>query len=94
MEQTNFTCRVDANLKKAFLSAAKTNDRPASVLIRDFMRDYVQNSIHGQQSRLPFEQSTPNTGAEMLNEYDRENVSKAVETALEQRLKSLEDISK
>lgn len=55
MEQTNFTCRVDVELKESFLRAAKANDRPASVLIRDFMRDYVQRSLQGQQSSLLFE---------------------------------------
>lgn len=55
MEQTNFTCRVDADLKQAFLRAAKANDRSASVLIRDFMRDYVQRSQQGQQSSLEFD---------------------------------------
>lgn len=55
LEQTNFTCRVDVDLKQAFLRAAKANDRPASVLIRDFMRDYVQQSVQRQQNSLPFE---------------------------------------
>ncbi|WP_395140057.1 CopG family ribbon-helix-helix protein [Schlegelella aquatica] len=59
MEQTNFTCRVDADLKQAFLRAAKANDRSASVLIRDFMRDYVQRSIQGRQATLPFDYRTP-----------------------------------
>lgn len=59
MEQTNFTCRVDADLKQAFLRAAKANDRSASVLIRDFMRDYVQRSIQGRQETLPFDYRTP-----------------------------------
>lgn len=58
MEQTNFTCRVDADLKQAFLRAAKANDRSASVLIRDFMRDYVQRSIQGRQEALPFDYRT------------------------------------
>ena len=58
-QQTNFTCRVDADLKQAFLRAAKANDRSASVLIRDFMRDYVQRSIQGQQATLPFDYRTP-----------------------------------
>jgi predicted transcriptional regulator len=58
MEQTNFTCRVDADLKQAFLRAAKANDRSASVLIRDFMRDYVQRSIQGRQETLPFDYRT------------------------------------
>ncbi|HBP5172452.1 TPA: hypothetical protein L5674_006381 [Pseudomonas aeruginosa] len=56
--QTNFTCRVDADLKRAFLRAAKAHDRPASVLIRDFMRDYVQRSTEGQQASLPFDHRT------------------------------------
>ena len=41
---SNFTCRVDEALKEAFLRAAKVNDRSASVLIRDFMRDYVRRT--------------------------------------------------
>lgn len=57
-QQTNFTCRVDADLKRAFLKAAKANDRPASVLIRDFMREYVQLSMQGQQASLPFDNIT------------------------------------
>ncbi|ECE0813702.1 hypothetical protein AH069_08200 [Salmonella enterica subsp. enterica] len=55
MVQTNFTCRVDADLKHAFLRAAKANDRSASVLIRDFMRAYVHRSAQGQQASPPFE---------------------------------------
>lgn len=57
-QQTNFTCRVDADLKQAFLRAAKANDRPASVLIRDFMREYVQQSTHSRQVTLPFDHRT------------------------------------
>jgi len=57
--QSNFTCRVDADLKQAFLQAAKANDRPASVLIRDFMRDYVQQSMQGKQADLPFGSQQP-----------------------------------
>jgi len=51
--QTNFTCRVDSSLKRAFLRAAKANDRPASVLIRDFMRSYVRRSFQDRQADLP-----------------------------------------
>lgn len=58
-QQSNFTCRVDADLKQAFLRAAKANDRPASVLIRDFMRDYVQQAMQGKQASLPFGRRQP-----------------------------------
>lgn len=58
-QQSNFTCRVDADLKQAFLRAAKANDRPASVLIRDFMRDYVKQSMPGEQVSLAFGRRQP-----------------------------------
>lgn len=62
MTQTNFTCRVEEDLKRAFLRAAKFNDRSASVLIRDFMRDYVQKTLSAQQGTLPFDQLEVETG--------------------------------
>lgn len=51
--QSNFTCRVDTNLKEAFLKAAKANDRSASVLIRDFMRSYIQHADQMHGIKLP-----------------------------------------
>lgn len=54
MPQTNFTCRLDAELKKAFIKAAKANDRSASVLIRDFMRDYIRNSGNSEKKESSF----------------------------------------
>ncbi len=42
-----FTIRVEPSLKDAFVSAAQGQDRTASQLIRDFMRDYVKK--HGQR---------------------------------------------
>jgi predicted transcriptional regulator len=44
MADTNFTFRVDEDLKAEFARAARANDRPASILLRDFMRDYVNRS--------------------------------------------------
>jgi predicted transcriptional regulator len=42
-----FTIRVEPDLKDAFVSAAKSQDRTASQLVRDYMRDYVKK--HGQR---------------------------------------------
>ncbi|AJG22057.1 hypothetical protein [Cupriavidus basilensis] len=44
MSETTFTFRVDDRLKALFTEAAKAHDRPASLLLRDFMRDYVKRS--------------------------------------------------
>lgn len=42
MSEATFTFRVDESLKTEFSSAAKSRDRTAAQLLRDFMREFVQ----------------------------------------------------
>ncbi len=42
MSESTFTFRVDEALKSEFSNAAKSRDRNAAQLLRDFMRDFVQ----------------------------------------------------
>lgn len=42
MSETTFTFRIDAALKDDFTAAAKARDRAAAQLLRDFMREFVQ----------------------------------------------------
>ena len=42
MNETTFTFRVDEALKDQFSAAAKGRDRSGAQLLRDFMRDFVQ----------------------------------------------------
>jgi predicted transcriptional regulator len=42
MSEATFTFRVDEALKNEFASAAKARDRTGAQLLRDFMRDVVQ----------------------------------------------------
>jgi predicted transcriptional regulator len=42
MSDATFTFRVDDSLKHAFVTAAKASDRTAAQLLRDFMREFVQ----------------------------------------------------
>jgi predicted transcriptional regulator len=44
MSQATFTFRVDESLKEAFSAIAQAQDRSSAQLLRDFMRDYVQNN--------------------------------------------------
>ena len=37
-----FTMKLEPELRDAFMAAAKAADRPASQLVREFMRGYVQ----------------------------------------------------
>ncbi|SFW37027.1 CopG family ribbon-helix-helix protein [Nitrosovibrio sp. Nv17] len=42
MSETTFTFRVDESLKAEFSRAAKARDRSGAQLLRDFMREFVQ----------------------------------------------------
>ena len=42
MSQATFTFRVDDALKSQFCQAAKSRDRSGAQLLRDFMREFVQ----------------------------------------------------
>ena len=44
MSQATFTFRVDESLKEAFSAIAQAQDRSSAQLLRDFMREYVQNN--------------------------------------------------
>jgi len=37
-----FTMKLEPELRDAFMAAARNEDRPASQIIREFMRDFVQ----------------------------------------------------
>ena len=41
MSESTFTFRVDEDLKAAFTTAAKGNDRTGAQILREVMRDYV-----------------------------------------------------
>ncbi len=38
-----FTMKLEPELRDAFMAAAKREDRPASQILREFMREYVQH---------------------------------------------------
>ena len=44
MQESNFTLRVDNELKAAFTEAARRQDRTAAQLVRDYMRSVVQEA--------------------------------------------------
>lgn len=44
MKDVNFTFRTPEDLKADFVRLAKENNRTAAILLRDFMREYVQKS--------------------------------------------------
>lgn len=49
--ESTFTFRVDTKLKAEFLKAAQATDRPASLLFRDYMRDYIKQHLPQAQGK-------------------------------------------
>lgn len=72
MTETNFTFRVEEKLKSEFTAVAKANDRPASLLLRDFMRDYIRQAQEQGQHDAWFRAEV----AEGLREADDPAVAK------------------
>ena len=44
-----FTMKLEAELRDQFMSEAEAVDRPASQLVREFMRDYVQRQREARE---------------------------------------------
>lgn len=42
MSESTFTIRLEETLKQKFFAAAKASDRTGAQLLRDFMREFVQ----------------------------------------------------
>ncbi len=49
MSEATFTFRVDESLKNEFAMAAKARDRTGAQLLRDFMREFVQQQQQAAQ---------------------------------------------
>jgi len=56
-KETGFTIRIEQELKDAFVATAKSQDRTASQVLRNFMRDYVKKN--GQTDLFRQQQSNP-----------------------------------
>lgn len=48
---TVFTMKLEADLRDAFMAATQAEDRPASQVVRELMREYVR----GQQQRQAYD---------------------------------------
>ena len=54
MSEATFTFRVDEALKSEFSNAAKSRDRNAAQLLRDFMRDFVRQQHEAAEHDASF----------------------------------------
>ena len=69
-----FTMKLEPELRDAFMAAAEAADRPASQIVREFMRDYVQQDReYVEFLRRKVEQSRKSIAAGRV--YTNEEVS-------------------
>ena len=69
MGEATFTFRVDDALKAEFSTAAKTRDRSAAQLLRDYMREFVlqqESSAHDAWFRRQVERGLDSANAGRL----------------------------
>ena len=74
-KQAVFTMKLEPELRDAFMAAAAAADRPASQIVREMMRDYVQ--------KLSEERD--------YNEFERRKVEKAIRSVEAGRTRSREE---
>jgi predicted transcriptional regulator len=74
MTETNFTFRVEDDLKDRFVGAAQTNDRSASMLLRDFMQNYVEKTEHDAWFRQEVERGLAEAASPEIERIPHEDV--------------------
>ena len=52
MKNSQFRIRVDENLRQNFLDTCREIDRPASQVLREFMKQFVEEQGNGAQTDL------------------------------------------
>ena len=77
MRETDFTFRVEDDLKERFVGAAQTNDRSASMLLRDFMQNYqnyVEKTEHDAWFRQEVERGLAKAASPEIERIPHEDV--------------------
>ena len=65
MVDSNFTLRVDEQLKKAFTEAAKQHERTGAQLLREFMKEYVTRAEREREYDAWFRQKVEDGRADL-----------------------------
>ncbi|MGE3308093.1 MAG: antitoxin of toxin-antitoxin stability system [Rhizobiaceae bacterium] len=80
-----FTMKLEPELRDAFMAAAKTADRPASQIVREFMRSFVaQDREYVEWLRQKVERSRQDAAA------GRVHTDEAVQAEMDQLIADLE----
>ena len=51
MKDVGLRIRIDRKLRERFLRACKAEDRPAAQVIREFMREYIEDKERNQTKK-------------------------------------------
>lgn len=48
-KESVFTLKLESDLRRAFVMTARANDRPASQVVRELMREYIDRYRHAAE---------------------------------------------
>ena len=48
-KESVFTLKLESDLRRAFVTTARANDRPASQVVRELMREYIDRYRHAAE---------------------------------------------
>jgi predicted transcriptional regulator len=82
---TNFTMRVDDDLKAAFVAAAKRRNRTASLLVRDYMQVYVEQATHDDWVRREVQAGLADAADPMVETISNDDVAADILSRLNAR---------
>jgi predicted transcriptional regulator len=87
LKQAVFTMKLEPNLRDEFMAAAEETHRPASQLVRDFMRNFVQEQRQLQEHDAWFQNQVQASIDDKSQSIPHEQVITEMKSRMDARLK-------
>ncbi len=87
LKQAVFTMKLEPNLRDEFMAAAEETHRPASQLVRDFMRNFVQQQHQLREHDAWFRDQVQTSIDDKSQSISHEEVMTEMKSRIEARLK-------
>lgn len=87
LKQAVFTMKLEPNLRDEFMAAAEETHRPASQLVRDFMRNFVQQQRQLKEHDTWFRDQVQASIDDKSQSISHEEVMAEMKSRMDMRLK-------
>ena len=65
-KESVFTMKLESELRKAFMDAAQASHRPASQILREMMRDFIQRQSEAHEYKNYLQQKVAQARSEII----------------------------